>query len=116
MKRDVILVGHCDFDGPRLQKEISAKMPNVNVTRLNDEDEFDRIIKSSDAVLLINREPVGMDRDGIELVRCACESNGNSHVMLISDYEDAQEEAEELGALPGFGKADIGSPKLVERI
>jgi hypothetical protein len=36
--------------------------------------------------------------------------------MLVSDYPDAQDEAAGAGALPGFGKADIGSPKLTETV
>jgi hypothetical protein len=28
-------------------------------------------------------------------------------VMLVSNYENAQAEAQAVGALPGFGKADL---------
>ncbi len=37
-------------------------------------------------------------------------------VMLVSNYEDAQREAVNAGALPGFGKAALGHPLTVERL
>jgi hypothetical protein len=35
-------------------------------------------------------------------------------VMLISNYADAQRDAEAAGALPGFGKREIGSKRVTE--
>jgi hypothetical protein len=35
-------------------------------------------------------------------------------MMLVSNYPDAQAAAEKAGALPGFGKRDIGSPRVKE--
>ena len=34
-------------------------------------------------------------------------------VMLVSNYEDAQRQAVEKGALPGFGKATLGQPHML---
>jgi hypothetical protein len=36
--------------------------------------------------------------------------------MMISNYPEAQQAAESAGALPGFGKREIGSAKVKERI
>ncbi len=36
--------------------------------------------------------------------------------MLVSNYADAQKEAVEAGALPGFGKADLGDGQTHERL
>jgi hypothetical protein len=36
--------------------------------------------------------------------------------MLVSNLDDAQREAEEAGALPGFGKADLGTLSAVEKL
>ena len=35
-------------------------------------------------------------------------------VVLVSDHDAAQDEATQNGALPGFGKQDLGSPKFEE--
>ena len=39
-------------------------------------------------------------------------------VMLVSNYEDARQQAEALGALPGFGKADLygSNTELIDRL
>jgi DNA-binding NtrC family response regulator len=37
-------------------------------------------------------------------------------VMLVSNYEDAQREAEQAGAVPGFGKAALGQPAMLGRV
>jgi hypothetical protein len=34
--------------------------------------------------------------------------------MLVSNYADAQQAAVAAGALPGFGKREIGTPKVKE--
>jgi CheY-like chemotaxis protein len=37
-------------------------------------------------------------------------------VMLVSNFPEAQEEAQSLGTLPGFGKASLGQPLMLGRI
>ena len=37
-------------------------------------------------------------------------------VMLISNYQEWQAKAEAAGALPGFGKAQLGSEEMARRI
>jgi two-component system, chemotaxis family, chemotaxis protein CheY len=111
-----VLVGHCNIDGPRLEREFSNKLRDTEVTRVNNDDDLERASESNCAMLMINREPVGFDRDGLEIVRKLKESHPDLRVMLVSDYEDAQAEAQQLGALPGFGKSEIGSDKLIRRI
>ncbi len=37
-------------------------------------------------------------------------------MMLVSNYPDAQAAAVANGALPGFGKREIGSPRVIELI
>ena len=44
---------------------------------------------------------------------------GSSHspslkMMLVSNYPEAQQEAIVAGALPGFGKREIGSRRVVD--
>jgi hypothetical protein len=36
--------------------------------------------------------------------------------MLVSNHEDAQREAVQAGALPGFGKASLGQPAMIARL
>src|SRR5436190_9660580 len=100
MARSVILVGHCGVDGPRLQSELS-RLDDVEVTRVNSTADLERTVEQGADLLLVNREPVGFDEGGIDIVRQLCQTHPDTKVILVSDYENAQAEAEKAGALPG---------------
>jgi DNA-binding NarL/FixJ family response regulator len=73
---------------------------------------------SPNAILLINRllEPGFQTDSGIDLISSLKQSHPQARLLLVSNYEDAQADAQKAGALPGFGKRDIGSPKLSQAI
>src|SRR5688500_7137408 len=62
----ILLVGHCGFDGPRLQKELSDRFPGADVMRINSEEDLKRECEDGADLLLVNREPVGFETDGME--------------------------------------------------
>jgi CheY-like chemotaxis protein len=69
-------------------------------------------------LILINRVLDADGSSGIEVVRRLKESEAlrSVPVMLVSNYDDAQEEAVRQGALPGFGKAALGQPQTLGRL
>ena len=116
MSHCVVLVGHCGIDGPRLEKELSQGLPHARVLRVNSETDLKRCFDEGAELLLINREPVGFEREGLDLVREVCRERPEVKVMLVSDYSDAQEEAVSAGALKGFGKSKMGRGAVVETV
>jgi hypothetical protein len=117
MSKRILLVGHCGVDGPRLQTEIASFLSEAEVLRINSEAELKRECEDGAHLLLINRELLGFTpRLGIDLVRELSQRYPGQKLILVSDYDDAQQEAQGAGALPGFGKADIGSPKFQDTI
>jgi hypothetical protein len=57
----------------------------------------------------------GFDDDsGIALIARIRQINLNQKTMLVSNYDDAQQQAVAVGALPGFGKKELGTPRVVE--
>jgi CheY-like chemotaxis protein len=71
-------------------------------------------------LVLVNRV---FDRDGssgLDLIRMLKDDQGREFagtaIMLVSDYEDAQREAESLGAAPGFGKSALHTAEADERL
>jgi hypothetical protein len=117
MSKRVILVGHCNVDGPRLQSEIASCVQGAEVLRINSDNDLRRTCEEGGDLWLINREPVGFGRSaGVDLVRQVCGGHPGAKVMLVSDYPEAQADAVAAGAMPGFGKRDIGSPKLAETV
>lgn len=116
MSKRILLVGHCGVDGPRMQREIASFLREADVVRVNSEGDLDDAVGEAD-LLLINREPLGFEpRLGPDLIRELQRTCPDAKCILVSDYEEAQQEASECGALPGFGKSDLGSPKFEEAI
>ncbi len=117
MPKRIILVGHCGIDGPRLEKEVNTNIKSADVLRINSEQELKAACDEGADLLLVNREPLGFDgTDGVDLIRELHNNFPEQKIMLVSDYDDAQEQAVEAGAIPGFGKGDIGTPKLANTL
>jgi hypothetical protein len=116
MANRILLVGHCGVDGPRLKDELSRALPGTDVERINSDEDLRRAVGKGVELLLVNREPVGFDGQGLDIIRQMKHLNPDCKVMLVSDRDDAQEQAEQAGALPGFGKKALGSPSLAEHV
>ena len=117
MGQSILLVGHCGVDGPRLQRDISAGVPGSEVVRVNSSGDLaERLSEGRADLLLVNREPVGFEGDGMDIVREVLAKHPETRVMLVSDLEEAQEEAVAAGAMRGFGKRLMGTKELVEEV
>jgi DNA-binding NarL/FixJ family response regulator len=116
MGKRILLVGHCGVDGPRLKDELSRALPGTEVERVNSDGDLRRTVGDGEALLLVNREPVGFDEEGLDIIRKLKAEHPDCKVMLVSDRADAQREAERAGALAGFGKSEMGSPQLAEHV
>ena len=117
MGQAILLVGHCGVDGPRLQRDISQGVAGSEVVRVNSWDELDKRLEVGRAdLLLVNREPVGFEEEGMAIVREVLAEHPEARVMLVSDLEEAQAEAVEAGAMRGFGKRLMGTSALVEEV
>jgi two-component system chemotaxis response regulator CheY len=70
------------------------------------------------ALVLVNRQLDADGSSGLDVIRRvkADESLRQVPIMLVSNYEDAQNEAEKAGAERGFGKAALGQPQMLERV
>ena len=64
--------------------------------------------------MLLNRELTWgfAESEGVELIRHLRTTHPNVKTMLVSNYPEAQAEALQAGAYPGFGKREIGSAKV----
>ena len=117
MSSSILLVGHCGVDGPRLQRDISAALPGSEVVRVNSTADLEERLRGGRAdLLLVNREPVGFEEEGVAIVRAVLKQCPEARVMLVSDLEEAQAEAVAAGAMRGFGKRLMGSKRLVEEV
>jgi DNA-binding NarL/FixJ family response regulator len=113
----ILLVGHCLPDRYFLTRVMKKAAPEAEVEHANTDDALHKHLEQADA-LFVNRVLDGhfADHSGIDLIRELLSSGRARAAVLISNYEDAQREAEEAGALPGFGKAELGRDSTRERI
>ena len=106
----VVLVGHCGFDQASLARAVASALPGLAVESAYDTDGLDRLA-GPDALLLVNRVLDGRftTGSGIDLIVDLANQDPAPRVMLISNYADAQAQAVQAGALPGFGKSEMGT-------
>ena len=114
----IALIGHCGFDSGSLQRFAQDVAPQAEVVRVNDQAGLDRVA-DSETLLLVNRVLDGrfdVGGSGIALIESIVKQDHAPLTMLVSNYEDAQQEAEAAGALPGFGKSQIADQSVRQRV
>jgi two-component system, chemotaxis family, chemotaxis protein CheY len=114
MSKRVALVGHCGPDSSYLRMAVSSAATGVKVLAADDSDELQQVLKEGVDLLLFNRQlDFGFDEtEGVAVMRKLHQTNPEIKMMLVSNYPEAQAAAEKVGALPGFGKRDIGSARV----
>lgn len=115
----VALVGHCGPDSFMLRSSVRRAIPGADIVSFESDRDVEREAPSAD-ILLVNRLMDGRfeDASGIELIRRLREDLGERGpaMILVSNFEDAQREAEKAGAMPGFGKRDLHDDTTRERL
>lgn len=113
----VALVGHCGFDGSSLTRLAKSALPGAQVVAVNHQNDLDAVAHRQ-SLLLINRVLDGrFDADSsLSMIQQLAKGDDAPAMMLISNYPDAQADAQAAGALPGFGKNDMGSPAVAQRL
>ena len=116
MPKRVALIGHCGPDSSYLRMAISRAAPGVQVVFVDEARVLEREIEEGLDLLLFNRVlDWGFDStEGVEVIRKLRADHPDLKIMLVSNYPEAQAAAVAAGALPGFGKRDIGSPRVTQ--
>ncbi len=118
MSRTVILVGHCFPDRFMLKGEVKRLLDGVTIESVNSSKDLEKHIEP-DVLLLVNRELDGRfetGESGIELIRDIAQRDDAPVAMLISNYEESQQQAVEAGAALGFGKSDLYEASTAEKL
>jgi len=116
MSKRVVLVGHCGPDASYLRMAVSRVARNMTVGMADDDGELSREIEQGADLLLLNRVlDYGFEQtEGAALIAELKAKLPDLKMMLVSNYPDAQAEAVAAGALPGFGKREIGSERVTK--
>jgi ActR/RegA family two-component response regulator len=118
MSKQVVLLGHCGPDSSYLRLAVSRAQRDARVSIIEDEQELTQAIADGVDLVLLNRvlDWGFEDEDGAELIRKLRAKHPELKMILVSNYADAQAAAVEAGALPGFGKRDIGTDRVTNLI
>lgn len=114
----VALVGHCGPDQWALRSAVSSALPGAEFVSINDEGSLRSGLHEFD-LALVNRVLDGRFEgdSGIGLIgRFSGQPTTRPAMLLISNFPDAQREAEAAGASPGFGKSNANTDTARQRL
>jgi CheY-like chemotaxis protein len=114
----VLSVGQCMADHGAISRTIQRHLDADVTAAATSAEALDLLRQESFDLVLVNRMIDADGSSGLDLVKQlkADESLAATPVMLVSNHDDAQREAVEAGALPGFGKASLSQPHMLARL
>jgi two-component system chemotaxis response regulator CheY len=114
----VLSVGQCGADHGGITRALRQAFGAEVVAAHGADEALQQLRHGEYALVLVNRVLDADGSDGVDVVRAvkADEALRRVPVMLVSNYDDAQAEAVTAGAEPGFGKAALGRPEMLERV
>ncbi len=116
MAKRVLLVGHCGADSSYLRLAVQRADRTAEVFTVSDEAELQKYLPADAVLVLVNRLlDYGFEEaEGAALIARLAPAWPNVKFMMISNYPDAHAAAERAGGVPGFGKREIGSPRVTQ--
>jgi two-component system chemotaxis response regulator CheY len=114
----VLSVGQCNFD----HVQIARHFEQVFGARVRGVATFEEALAALRGarfdLVLVNRVNDSDGQPGLDLIRSVKAEAGLAAVpvMLVSNYPEAQRQAEALGALPGFGKSSLAAADTLARL
>ncbi len=118
MTKTVVDCGNCAPDYSAIKRMVESHFDAVVEQTHGPEDTLQRLAQGGVDLVFINRK---LDRDysdGTEVLRQLKSDDRFSAipVMLVTNYEEHQEAAMELGAERGFGKLALADPQTLARL
>ena len=116
MAKKVALVGHCGPDASYLRSAVTSSVRGTQIMMIDEAARLDKALGDGIDLILMNRQlDWGFEtEEGVELIRQIRAKHPNIKTMLVSNYPEAQQEAIAAGALPGFGKREIGTSRVTD--
>jgi len=114
----ILSIGQCGFDHGRISETLRHAI-GAEVVGADSFDEARALFERRPADLILVNRKLDLDgSDGLEIIRelRAGPTTSSVPVMLVSNYPEYQAQAVALGAVEGFGKAELGHPETEEKI
>jgi two-component system, chemotaxis family, chemotaxis protein CheY len=116
MPKRVLSVGNCGFDHGNLSSAIHQHFQAEVIPAETADDAVAALQQNTFDIVLVNRVFDTNADSGINLIRQLTTTPQHPPLMLISNLPDAQAEARAAGAVPGFGKTQVGKPHMIEAL
>jgi PleD family two-component response regulator len=117
-RQRILDVGQCNMDHGNISRMLKQHFDAI-VDRAKSIDQVMYMTGFYDYdLVLVNRVFDEDGAEGLELIRRlkAHPELSSVPVMLVSNFDDAQQSACDAGALPGFGKSELDAPQTIERL
>jgi len=118
-KAQILDVGNCDPDHSTLSRMLNERF-DVSIDRVMFVGEaLEKLAQNPSYDLVLVNRLIFADRSpGIELIRQmqANDALKNVPIMMVSNFEEAQQQAVEAGAVEGFGKDAIFEDSTAEQL
>ena len=117
MKR-VLSIGQCGFDHGHIAAALRRAFGCEVDAAAGADDALRRIAAARPDLVLVNRVLDADGGDGLEVIGKlkADAAAAPLPVMLVSNYAEYQSQAAALGAVPGFGKAELAQTATLEKL
>ena len=112
----ILDVGQCGFDGPRMADLWHEKLGATVIDSDTGADAVRQLEKGGIDLVLVNRVLNADRSSGVDLIPDLLAAGDGVPVMLVSDRIEAQDAAVALGAVRGFGKADLDQQSTLDLV
>ncbi len=114
----VLSAGQCFADHSSISRVLRNSFGAEVIAASSQREALELLRQEAFALVLVNRVFDADGFSGLDLIRAIKAEEALRHlpVMLVSNYDDAQAQAIEAGATPGFGKASLGQPHMLARV
>jgi len=116
--KKVLSLGQCMADHTGISWLLRSQFGAEVTAAATFEDALAKLRQDHFDLVLVNRVLDYDGRPGLDFIARLKEDERSRGlpVMLVSNYEDAQQEAVARGALPGFGKAELREPQTLSSL
>ena len=116
--KKILSLGQCAADTWSIGRLIESELHAEMLTAETFEEAFTALRQGGVDLVLVNRLLNYNGASGLDFIRQMKDDEAlkDVPVMLVSNYDDAQRQAVQRGALPGFGKSALRAPQTIQRL
>ena len=118
LPKTVLSVGQCRPDHAAISHYLTSHFGAKVVAAATAAETYELLKQQGVDLVLVNRKLDADYSDGMEIIQQLCSDRATSEipVMLVSNYAEWQEKAVALGAIYGFGKAELNQLETRRRL